>query len=60
MSVAGGGKKKPHRFLRSLTCDRIPLTPQGSQGTKGDSEVGSDLVESSSTKHPKISSRMHD
>ena len=33
MSVAGGGKKK-HKFLRSLTCDLIPITPQPSQGTK--------------------------
>ena len=33
MSVAGGGKRK-HKFLRSLTCDLIPITAQPSQGTK--------------------------
>ena len=45
MSVAGGGGKKKHKFLRSLTCDRIPLTPQLSQGqvTKVDNKVGSDM-----------------
>ena len=40
MSVAGGGRKKP-KFLRSLTCDRIPLTHELSQGTKVDNKVGS-------------------
>ena len=45
MSVAGGGGKKKHKFLRSLTCDRIPLTPQLSPGqvTKVDNKVGSDM-----------------
>ena len=55
MSVAGGGKKK-HKFLRSLTCDLIPITPQPSQGTKverqgrienqggGEGEEGGELI----------------